>query len=137
MTKPLPALLDTDILSAIMRKNSIATERARSYLETHLTFTFSVITRYEVLRGLLAKGATKQLASFDQLCSASRVLPVTDAIIVQGASIYADLYQRGEMISDADILIAATAIAHGLAVVTNNENHFRRIRNLQIDNWLA
>lgn len=137
MTKPPPALLDTDILSAIMRKNRLATERARSYLELYQQFTFSVITRYEVLRGLLAKGATKQLATFDQLCATSRVLPLTDTIIVQGASIYAELYQRGELISDADILIAGTAITHGLAVVTNNEDHFRRIRNLQIENWLA
>ena len=137
MTKSTPALLDTDILSAIMRKNSLATERARSYLETHRQFAFSVITRYEVLRGLLTKGATKQLAMFDQLCAASQVLSLTDAIIVQGASIYADLYRRGELISDADILIAATAMVNGLAVVTNNEDHFRRIRDLQIENWLV
>jgi tRNA(fMet)-specific endonuclease VapC len=80
-------LLDTDILSAVMRKNPLATERARSYLEAYRQFTFSVITRYEVLRGLLAKGATKQLAAFDKLCATSRVLPLTDSIIVQAAAI--------------------------------------------------
>ena len=131
------ALLDTDILSAVMRKNPLATERARSYLEVHRQFTFSIITRYEVLRGLLTKGAAKQLAAFDKLCATSRVLPLTDSIIVQAATIYADLHRRGELISDADILIAATAITHGLAVVTNNEAHFRRIRDLQVVNWLA
>jgi len=137
MTVLSQALLDTDILSAIMRKNPLATERARSYLEIYRQFTFSVITRYEVLRGLLTKGASKQIATFDQLCAKSRVLPLNDSIIVQAAAIYADLHQRGGLISDADILIAATAITHGLAVVTNNEAHFRRIRNLQIENWLA
>ena len=137
MTPPSPALVDTDILSAIMRGNASATERARLYLETHRQFTFSTLTRYEVLRGLLAKKATRQLAAFDQLCATSRVLPLSDPIIVQGAVIYADLCQRGELISDADILIAATAITHGMAVVTNNEQHFHRIRNLQIENWLA
>lgn len=71
----MPALLDTDVLSAIMRKNPLATERARAYLETHRQVAFSVITRYEVLRGLLVKGATKQLAAFDQLCATSRVFP--------------------------------------------------------------
>jgi tRNA(fMet)-specific endonuclease VapC len=120
-----------------MRKNPSAIERARSYLGVYRQFTFSVITRYEVLRGLLAKGATKQQSTFDQLCAASRVLPLNDSIIVQAATIYADLHRRGELISDADILIAATAITHGLAVVTNNEAHFRRIRDLQVLNWLA
>jgi len=61
MTTLSQALLDTDILSAIMRKNPSATLRARSYLEVHRQFTFSVITRYEVLRGLLAKGQQNSL----------------------------------------------------------------------------
>lgn len=132
-----PVLLDTDVLSAVMRKHPLATERARSYLKIHSKLTFSAITRYEVLRGLYAKGAARQLVAFDQLCASSSVLPLTDAIIVQAASIYADLHGRGELIGDADILIAATAIAHGLVVASNNDAHFRRIRNLQIQNWLA
>jgi tRNA(fMet)-specific endonuclease VapC len=120
-----------------MRKNPLATNRARSYLELHRLFTFSLITRYEVLRGLRAKRATRQIATFDQLCAASRVLPLTDSIVVQAAGIYADLHRRGELIGDADILIAATAIAHGLVVISNNEAHFRRIKNLEIQNWLV
>jgi tRNA(fMet)-specific endonuclease VapC len=137
MTNPQKVLVDTDTLSAVMRKHAKATERARSYLELHRNLSFSIITRYEVLRGLFAKEATKQLVTFDQLCAASRVLPVTEVIVVQAARIYADLYKRGELISDADILIAATAITHGLVVATNNEAHFRRVQNLQIENWLA
>ena len=137
MSTALPALIDTDILSAIMRGTPSATTQARSYLEIHRQFTFSVITRYEVLRGLLAKNAAKQLAAFDQLCAASRILPVTDPVVVQAASIYADLSRRGDLINDADILIAATAVAHGLVVVTNNESHFRRVPRLQVENWLA
>jgi tRNA(fMet)-specific endonuclease VapC len=114
MTTPSPVLLDTDILSAIMRRNPLATEHARSYLHRHRQFTLSVITRYEILRGLLAKGSAKQLVTFDQLCAASRLLPLTDSVIVQAAGIYADLHQRGKLISDADILIAGTAITYGL-----------------------
>jgi hypothetical protein len=34
------ALLDTDILSAVMRKNPSAIERARSYLAVYRQFTF-------------------------------------------------------------------------------------------------
>ncbi len=74
MMPPSPVLVDTDILSAIMRKHAPATERARSYLRLHRNFTFSIITRYEILRGLYARGAAKQLAIFDKLCAASRVL---------------------------------------------------------------
>jgi tRNA(fMet)-specific endonuclease VapC len=137
MTESPPALVDTDVLSAVMRKHPLATKRARSYLQVHGKFTFSVITRYEVLRGLHVKDASKQLVAFDQLCAASVVLPLTDGIIVQAAKKYADLHRRGQLISDADILIAATAISHGLIVATNNNAHFARIRDLHIRNWLV
>jgi tRNA(fMet)-specific endonuclease VapC len=81
MTQPLPAvLLDTDILSAVMRQHPAALVRARVYLAVHHRLTFSIITRYEILRGLHAKNATAQLAAFDQLCSVSTILPLTDAM---------------------------------------------------------
>jgi tRNA(fMet)-specific endonuclease VapC len=131
------ALLDTDILSAVMRQQPISMPRARAYLAAHHRLTFSIITRYEILRGLHAKNATAQLTAFARLCSASTVLPLTDEIVVRAAAIYADLHQHGALISDADILIAATALEHGLIVVTNNVSHYQRIAGIQLENWLA
>ena len=49
------ALLDTDTLSAVMRGTPRAVTRAREYLVEHRAFSFSIITRYELLRGLKAK----------------------------------------------------------------------------------
>lgn len=58
MSQLLPAaLLDTDILSAVMRQHPLALARARAYLAVHQRLTFSIITRYEILRGLHAKNA--------------------------------------------------------------------------------
>ena len=73
---------------------------------------------------------------FERLCAVSEVLPLTDAIVRRAAEVYAGLYKRGELIGDADILIAATAMENNLICVTNNENHFQRIPNLVLDNWL-
>jgi tRNA(fMet)-specific endonuclease VapC len=41
------------------------------------------------------------------------------------------------LIPDADILIAATALANGLVLATNNVQDFTRITGLRVDNWLA
>lgn len=69
MSQPLPVtLLDTDTLSAVMRQHPIVLVRARAYLAIHRRLTFSITTRYEVLRGLHANHATAQLAAFDRLC---------------------------------------------------------------------
>ena len=131
-----PALLDTDTLSEIMKGvDRQVQDHARRYLTVFRHFTFSIITRYEILRGLKARRAARQMARFEQRWQRSQVLPLTDDILVQAADLYALLYQEGQLISDADILIAATALKHDLVMVTENVHHFRRIPGLSIESW--
>jgi len=129
-------ILDTDILSLLMRQSAAVLAKGKAYLSEHRQFTISIITRYEILRGLKAKGAVQQASRFEDFCLRSRVLSITDDVVLQAADIYADLYKRGELIGDADILIAASALVNGCGIVTNNEGHFRRIKTLQVVNWL-
>jgi tRNA(fMet)-specific endonuclease VapC len=86
-----------------MRKNPTALPRARSYLAGHRRFTISLVTRFEILRGLKAKRATAQLAAFEAFCGDNEVLPITDGVIVRAADIYADLHGRGQLIPDAEV----------------------------------
>jgi predicted nucleic acid-binding protein len=46
------------------------------------------------------------------------------------------LRKKGNLVEDADILIAATAMTNDLEVVTDNTRHFDRIDGLEISNWL-
>lgn len=132
------ALLDTDTLSEVMKgRDPQVLQHAQRYLARHSCFTFSIITRYEILRGLKAKEATRQIATFEERCRQSIVLPLTDEVIVQAADIYADLYRQGQLISDADILVAATALVHGLVLITGNTAHFGRVSGLCIESWRA
>ncbi len=130
------ALLDTDTLSEIIKgRDAFVAQQAQKYLSAHKRFTFSIITRYEILRGLKAKQAHRQISVFEDRCQESRILPLTDAVIVRAAEIYAELYRDGQLISDADILIAATALAHDLTLVTENTSHFERITALRLESW--
>ncbi len=103
-----------------------------SLLDTDITC--SLITRFEILRGLKAS-ATAQLARFEAWCQSHEILPIRDEIIVVAADCYASLYQTGQLIGDADLLIAATALYHGLALATGNVSHFSRIPGLAIEDW--
>jgi len=47
------------------------------------------------------------------------------------------LKKKGELINDADILIASIVKAHDAILVTNNEKHFSRVEGLKIENWLS
>lgn len=130
-------LLDTDVLSALMRRNPAAIRNARNYLADYSQLSISIITRFEILRGLKAANATTRLTAFDAFCAANEVLSLTDQIVVRAADIYANLYQSGQLIGDADILIAATALEEGCHLATNNVAHFQRIAGLQIEDWLS
>ncbi len=50
----------------------------------------------------------------------------------QFAVLRADLRRRGQLIPDLDLLIAATALSHDLALLTRNVRHFARIPGLRI-----
>jgi tRNA(fMet)-specific endonuclease VapC len=130
-----PALLDTDILSELLKQHPQVTYRARIYLAEHGRIAFSIITRYEILRGLKAKQARAQEAAFEALCQGCVILPLTDRVIDRAATLYAELYRRGTLLPDADLLIAATALDAQLTVVTNNLAHFQRIPNLVVETW--
>lgn len=134
MPHPL-VLLDTDILSELLKQHAMVVQHARSYLLEHKQIAFSIITRYELLRGLKAKGAHAQEAAFDLLCQESLVLPLTDRVIIRAATIYGHLYRQGALVADADLLIAATALEAQRTLVTNNLSHFQRIPDLAIENW--
>ncbi len=96
---PPQVLLDTDTLSVYMRREAVVVGHIEDYLEAYSQFNLSIMTRYEVLRGLKAKRAAAKIRSFDRLCLANTILPLTDEIVERAADVYADLYRRGELIS--------------------------------------
>ncbi len=129
------ALLDTDILSALMRQHPQVLSRAKEYLSARDRLTISIITQYEILRGLKARRATSQLSRFGKFCESLEIIELSTPIVIRAAEIYADLHRRGRLIGDADILIAATAIENNLTLVSNNQTHFSRITGLELKNW--
>ncbi len=85
------AVLDTDTLSAIMRQESRALSHAQTYLSSYSQLTVSIVTRFEIPRGLNAINSTSQAAAFNAMCQTMEVLPLTDAVIVRAADIYGKL----------------------------------------------
>lgn len=133
-----PVVLDTDTLSEVIKGRDFAIQsRAQEYLRIHGRLQFSIVTRYEILRGLKVRDAFRQSQEFERSCQASTIFPLSDPIVVRASEIYAHLYRRGGLIGDADILIAATALVEDLVLVTNNLNHFERIPDLRSESWRA
>ena len=130
-------LLDTNIVSASLKQNVTINLKLEEVSKLQLDIFISGITYYEVQRGLLRSNATKKLAWFQQFCQDYPILFLDDMRIFEKASeIHADLINRGKIIQDADILIAATAIINDLILVSHDSD-LTRVKDLQLENWLG
>lgn len=129
------ALIDTDILSSYFKGDKTVIKNFEVYLQRYDFIEISLITYYEIIGGLLAKNALKQLRIFDDFLIDNLIIPLTESSVKISAELYSTLRQSGKIIDDIDLLIAGVAIENDMILVTNNENHFKRIPGLNIDNW--
>jgi len=130
-------LLDTNIVSYILRRNATVGRKLRDANRSGEEVFISCITYYELKRGLLYANATRQLAEFNQFYSKYEVLFLDDiAILEKACEIHVDLKRRGQTIQEQDIFIAATAIARGLILVSNDSD-LLRVEGLSLENWLS
>ena len=129
------SILDTDILSEFFRANLKVIVQVDEHLKLYGFVSLSIITYYEILNGLLYKDARKQMLRFEQFVELNKVLPLTIRTVKVSAKIQSDLRKKGTEIGHTDTLIAGVAMASELQLVTNNTDHFKRIKGLSIDNW--
>ncbi len=130
-------LLDTNIVSGFINNaGEVRTRLCQISAEEKEVF-ISLITHYEIRRGLLAVNAVRKMKIFEQFCIEFKVLPFdTVKLSERAAEIHTELKKEGRPIPDNDILIAATASCHDLILVTNDK-HFSYIRGLRIEKWLG
>lgn len=129
-----PVLLDSDTLSELSRGHAKATARARAYLEEHGRLTISAVSIFERLRGyraaiLLGKPFEAHLRQFEMFAATCLVLPIDSLVADHAATIWAKLGARKRQ-AIGDVLIAATARAAGLPLVTRNRRDFEQMVEL-------
>lgn len=64
-----------------------------------------------------------------------RSFPFDDESALRHALIRSELAARGQLIGPNDLLIAATALAHGATLVTHNTAEFSRVPGLLLEDW--
>ena len=121
-------MVDTSILIDFYRKtdktNSVWVELVRQ----GYTCAISVITKYEIY-----SGATQhQLNFWNSVLQAITVIPFDESSVDSAVDINTNLKRKRKQIDIADLLIAATAVAHNLPFATLNKKHFNRIDGLHV-----
>lgn len=127
----------TDISSYIMRKRDTGIQ-ARLAKVAVSDVCISVVTKAELLHGV-ARSSNKRTnrIAVDEFLRFVRVLPWDDEAAEHYADVRAALESAGAPIGNLDTMIAAHARSCRIAIVTNNERHFRKVPGLRVDNWLA
>lgn len=91
------------------------------------------IVLYELEVGTVNSPARR--AALDAFSGRCRVLPFDEQVAKRGALIRNEVAGRGAVIGPLDILIAATASAHGAILVTHNTTEFAGVPWLLIEDW--
>ena len=132
-------LFDTDAISELLRRRP-----AKRYLEWLSSVPRSEQWTSAVVVGELYKGAfrsadrERHLRNIDErVLPALTVLPYDTGVAREFGAIRAQLEERGELLPDADLQIAATAVRHGLTLVSGNLRHFARVPGLDLSDAFA
>lgn len=95
----------------------------------------SEITLAELKFGVAKSQAKeKNQKALENFLSGIQILPIFPALDIY-AEEKARLQKSGKIIDDFDLLIGATAVSFDLVMVTNNTNHFNRIKDIKLEDW--
>ena len=135
-------LLDTNVLSEWRRPQRDA-KVVRFLVAQPIDLLYvSVLTFAEIRFGIeLLKDATRRIALTDwldhKLCPMfeGRVLELTEEIMLKWRLLLEQARKRGHTSSEPDLIIAATALHHGLTVVTRNTREYERVNVPVMNPW--
>lgn len=131
-------LLDTNIVSELSRP--LPSARVLQAFDVHAdTWAISMVVWHELLFGTLRlpdgrrrNGLTRFIQSVP---AALPKLAYDESVARRHAELRAAQGTGGQPVSETDAQTAATALVHGLTLVTRNTRDFQRIPGLKLANW--
>ncbi len=122
-------VVDTDVIIWYMKGN----RNAFNAIENADALSVSVVTYMELVQGMRNRkelnGLRKALHTWN-----AKTLYITEEISIK-AMFFVEQYFLSHAMLMADALIGATAISHGLPVLTGNDRHYRVLKDLKIQRF--
>lgn len=122
-------LIDSDVLVWLTRGHPGAAKR----LQQLQTWRISTITYIELAQGCRNKAELERLKK-GLAQHSTEIIPVTETISKSAMQLI-DMHALGNGLQLGDALIAATALVHGLTLITSNVKHFSPIEKLAIEHF--
>jgi tRNA(fMet)-specific endonuclease VapC len=129
-------MLDTNIISDLIRNpQGRAAKRIAKAGEDNICT--SIIVAAELRYGCAKSGSTRLLKAVEDLLGEIDVLPFDVPADGEYGGIRSELEAAEKPIGSNDLLIAEHAYTLGATIITANTAEFKRIRGLNVENWLA
>ena len=126
-------MLDTDIASYLIRGDHPGV--TAKFTELYESCAISSITAAELQYGARKRNNRMLTQKVQALCNLMTIIPWNDEAANVYAKLRVELETLGPPSGNMDMLIAASAVAEGATLVTNNVEHFSKIASLKIENW--
>jgi tRNA(fMet)-specific endonuclease VapC len=78
----------------------------------------------------------KNLEKLERFLQPFEIIPFIDLVTYVYADIRCTLEKTGQIIGPNDLLIAAIVKFHEGILITNNPEEFKRVKGLQLENWV-
>lgn len=127
-------ILDSDTCIEILRGNAKVIAKRRTVADDVAT---TWITASELAFGAeKSREPARNVTLVTEFLATLPVLGLDMPAALEFGRRKARLERAGMRIADADLLIAAIALARGASVVTGNRKHYERIEGLRTEDWI-
>jgi tRNA(fMet)-specific endonuclease VapC len=125
-------ILDTNfVITAEREARRGVRGRTSAFLSQRLQESFFIT--FTVAGELACGQSASARLDWERLCRPYPILPWTIETSWQYGEVYRVLAAQGQLIGTNDLWIAATALAHGHSIVTNNCDEFNRVPGLVVE----
>ena len=128
-------LLDTNVCIRVLNGSSASVIDRLKRVDPSEIGTCAVVRAELIFGARKSTHVAENLRLVETFFEPFVCLPFDETAADAYGSIRADLERAGRPIGPNDLLIAATALAHDLTVVTHNISEFGRVPGLKVDDW--
>ena len=127
-------ILDTDVCIEILRGN-VEVIAKRQTVDDDVTTTW--ITAAELAYGgENSRNSERNVTLVTEFLATLPLVGLNLPAALEFGRRKTRLERAGRRVADADLLIAAIALAHGASVVTGNRKHYERFEGLRTEDWI-
>lgn len=125
--------IDTGVLIELLRGREPAIKLVKELEDDGASLSTTSVNVFELYYGVLkSKKAEQNLKAVKKLFERFMIFGFTEEAAKIASGVLAELEAKGRTIDLRDLFIGTTALANGYTILTENVEHFKRIKGLKL-----